>query len=289
MKAKIILILALAAILGGGATWFVSQRAMPKAPQDSGGRKILYYQSAMHPWIKSDKPGKCPICGMNLVPIYADDANADTNTTSGAIKLNADSISVINVQTDAVKRRPLTRTLHFAGTIQKNSTTAAWFVFDVYERDVPWLKTDQKIRVVLPAAPEKIYEAQIKLHGTESFADRNFDEMSGSTKFRAEISEPPVELGDFGKSLFQNLHAEGHIIASLPDVLTIPRSAVISRGSGPLVYVDQGNGHYAPRAILIGRTGDEFCEILAGLDKGEKVVTTGNVLIDSEAQLSANQ
>ncbi|NQT29235.1 MAG: efflux RND transporter periplasmic adaptor subunit, partial [Candidatus Saganbacteria bacterium] len=27
-------------------------------------RKILYYQSGMHPWITSDKPGKCPICGM---------------------------------------------------------------------------------------------------------------------------------------------------------------------------------------------------------------------------------
>jgi len=36
--------------------------------------KILYYQSSMHPWIKSDKPGKCPICGMDLVPIYADEA-----------------------------------------------------------------------------------------------------------------------------------------------------------------------------------------------------------------------
>jgi Cu(I)/Ag(I) efflux system membrane fusion protein len=53
--------------------------------------------------------------------------------------------------------------------------------------------------------------------------------------------------------------------------------------------VDQGAGHYAPRAILTGRVGDEFSEVLAGLKEGEKVVTTGNVLIDSEAQLSAGE
>jgi Cu(I)/Ag(I) efflux system membrane fusion protein len=71
--------------------------------------------------------------------------------------------------------------------------------------------------------------------------------------------------------------------------LTIPRSAVISRGIGPMVYVDKGDGHYAPRAVLLGRVGDEFVEVLGGLEAGEKVVTTGNVLIDSEAQLTAGE
>src|SRR6185437_4854045 len=69
---------------------------------NSNGRKILYYQSAMHPWIKSDKPGKCPICGMDLVPVYEGDSGTDTNMPSGMVKLNAMSISVINVQTDVV-------------------------------------------------------------------------------------------------------------------------------------------------------------------------------------------
>ncbi|HUS06190.1 MAG TPA: efflux RND transporter periplasmic adaptor subunit [Bryobacteraceae bacterium] len=37
-----------------------------------GGRKILYYVDAMHPWYKSDKPGIAPDCGMKLEPVYAD-------------------------------------------------------------------------------------------------------------------------------------------------------------------------------------------------------------------------
>ncbi|MEI9961186.1 MAG: hypothetical protein WDM76_08705 [Limisphaerales bacterium] len=69
----------------------------------------------------------------------------------------------------------------------------------------------------------------------------------------------------------------------------MPRSAVISRGNGAYVYLDKGDGHYTMRAVLLGRTGDEFSEVLAGLDAGEKIVTTGNLLIDSEAQLAAGQ
>jgi Cu(I)/Ag(I) efflux system membrane fusion protein len=60
-------------------------------------RKILYYQSPMHPWIKSDKPGKCPICGMDLVPVYEGDAMAMSDTN--LVALNTDCVSVVNVQT----------------------------------------------------------------------------------------------------------------------------------------------------------------------------------------------
>jgi len=93
-------------------------------------RKILYYQSAMHPWIKSDKPGKCPICGMDLVPVYEGDAMTMSDTNM--VALNADSVSVINVQTEAVHRRPIQHSIHVIGRIQKNATTAAWFVFDIF-------------------------------------------------------------------------------------------------------------------------------------------------------------
>ena len=33
-------------------------------------RKIVFYQDSMHPWIKSEQPGKCTICAMDLTPIY---------------------------------------------------------------------------------------------------------------------------------------------------------------------------------------------------------------------------
>jgi Cu(I)/Ag(I) efflux system membrane fusion protein len=230
---------------------------------------------------------------MNLTPVYANESGgivADTNSNPGMVTLEPDSISTIKVQTDLVERRPVRRTLHLSGEITGNSWAAAWFEFTAYQRDLEWLKIGQTFDVSVSSVPEKIYQAQIKLHGVEPLADANFDTMSGSTTVRAAILNPPVEPGDFGKQkLFNGLHAEAHVVAETENVLAIPRSAVISRGIGPMVYVDQGNGHYAPRAVLPGRVGNDFVEVLGGLKAGEKVVTTGNVLIDSEAQLTAGE
>src|SRR5690606_4711198 len=48
-------------------------------------RKILYWQDGMHPWIKSDRPGKCPICHMDLDPVYEDEQNALAPADEGKV------------------------------------------------------------------------------------------------------------------------------------------------------------------------------------------------------------
>ncbi|HEV2693206.1 MAG TPA: heavy metal-binding domain-containing protein [Verrucomicrobiae bacterium] len=288
MKTKIFLLFLVAT--GAGAFWyFTAHPAMPAGmPTANSGRKILYYQSAMHPWIKSDKPGKCPICGMNLVPVYEGDARAAADTN--LVTLNADSVTVVNVQTAVVTRRPVVHTLHVIGSIQRNSATAAWFVFDVYERDLPWIRIDQKLDVTLPSVPDRTYSAQIKLHSTQPFADRDLDAMSDSTKIRAEIADAPVEMPGFeGHAYFNGLHAESHIRAATSDVLAVPRSAILSRSSGSLVYVDNAGGGYAAHTVKLGRIGDDYAEVLDGLSEGDKVVTNGGLLIDAEAQLTSGR
>jgi Cu(I)/Ag(I) efflux system membrane fusion protein len=60
---------------------------------------------------------------------------------------------------------------------------------------------------------------------------------------------------------------------------------VLSPGGVPLVYVVQGEGAYEARPVRLGRAGDNAWEVVDGLEAGEKVVTTGNLLIDAQAQL----
>jgi multidrug efflux pump subunit AcrA (membrane-fusion protein) len=245
----------------------------------AGARKILYYQSSMHPWIKSDRPGKCPICGMNLVPVYEGDAGVNQG---GGVQLKADSISVLNVQSVTVARRPIVRTLQVAGIVDGGAGTNAWFVFDAYERDLAWLRPGQSVAVTIPDLPGNAWTAII-----QPAAGQVFDPGSGSTKMRALITDGHgLSGGGRPSTPFSGLYAEGAISTESPEVLAVPRSAVLSPGGHPIVYVDEAAGRYEPRQITSGRTGDDFTEVVAGLQPGDKVVTTGNLLIDAETQIS---
>lgn len=83
-------------------------------------RKIRFYQSPMHPWIQSDQPGRCTICGMELTPVYEGDAGAALD--GPAIVLGTNAIQLIHLETAEVTRGPLERTLRLSGTIDDDDT-----------------------------------------------------------------------------------------------------------------------------------------------------------------------
>jgi len=123
MNAKHLPFLVLIAALAGAIGWFAG-KSPPAMPADHAtantARKIKFYQSPMHPWIKSDKPGKCTICGMTLVPVYEGEAGIATN--SDLITLSASSATAVGVQTAEVLRGPLVRTLRVTGVIDDEET-----------------------------------------------------------------------------------------------------------------------------------------------------------------------
>jgi hypothetical protein len=67
----------------------------------------------------------------------------------------------------------------------------------------------------------------------------------------------------------------------------VPQSAVLNSGDRQTVFLDRGNGVFEPRQVKIGAQTDDRVEILSGLAAGDRIVTSGNFLIDSESQLKA--
>ena len=124
MKPSSALTLVLVAALAGTAGWFAARHVPPVAvsanESKSTTRKIKFYQSPMHPWIKSDKPGKCTICGMTLAPVY--EGEAGISTEAGIITLSTASASVINVKTSEIRRAPLVRSLRVSGVLDDDET-----------------------------------------------------------------------------------------------------------------------------------------------------------------------
>ena len=118
MKLNKLLISFLVIVVITASMFFVSQRNRP-----SEQRKILYYQSGMHPWITSDKPGKCPICGMDIMPVYEGEEEStkpeQTQAESGnkIVELTKKQFSMLNASTEQVTKRPLFKEIRTVGVV----------------------------------------------------------------------------------------------------------------------------------------------------------------------------
>lgn len=86
-----------------------SQSATPQA-------EIDYYTCTMHPSVREVKPGKCPICGMELIPIYKK-ATSATPQSDYTFTVTPAKQQMIGVKFDDVKKRPLHKVIYAVGTI----------------------------------------------------------------------------------------------------------------------------------------------------------------------------
>lgn len=118
------LTIVITAIISVTGTVLVLNRNTGQSPgaMESATRRILFYQSAMHPWIKSDKPGRCTICGMELTPVYEGEKGFDESGGDNIIALTQSQVQVLHVQTATAKTRPLTRHLKVSGNIDDNAS-----------------------------------------------------------------------------------------------------------------------------------------------------------------------
>jgi Cu(I)/Ag(I) efflux system membrane fusion protein len=70
-------------------------------------------------------------------------------------------------------------------------------------------------------------------------------------------------------------------------VLAIPNSAVLDSGQRQHVFVRVAEGRFVAREVRLGMRGNDFVEVLGGVQEGEVIVVSGNFLIDSESNLKS--
>ena len=149
-----------------------------------------------------------------------------------------------------------------------------WFMFTAYEADLPFIQVGQIVEITSPSSPGPATKARV------AFISPNLDDMTRSARVRVVLENPD---GRFKNKTF----AQGVVTIDAPEVLAVPRSAVLAPGDTPRVYVEKGQGVYQQRPVSLGRVGDACWEVLDGVKEGERVVLAGNMLIDAQAQLDA--
>jgi len=95
-----------------------------------------------------------------------------------------------------------------------------------------------------------------------------------------------IELRNPSGRLRPGMFATVHLGGTSDTALLVPSEAVIRTGKRTLVMLADGKGRFRPAEVRIGRDASGQTEILAGLAAGEKVVASGQFLLDSEASLT---
>ncbi len=98
-------------IFGGSAT---HEHNGEPAPTEEAA---VVWTCSMHPQIKMDKPGKCPLCAMDLIPLKSS-GGGDDAIDDDAIQMSKEAIALANIQTTVVGRQEAIKDLQLYGTIQ---------------------------------------------------------------------------------------------------------------------------------------------------------------------------
>ena len=98
-----------------------------------------------------------------------------------------------------------------------------------------------------------------------------------------------IELPNHGGRLRPGMFATVHFTGNGGAALLVPSEAVIRTGKRNLVMVAGAGGRYQPVEVKVGCEGGGKTEIVAGLGEGQKIVASGQFLLDSEASLSGTE
>jgi Cu(I)/Ag(I) efflux system membrane fusion protein len=117
---EIIVLSFIAAAFAGGfiyGRWYRGAATEPVVDAHSS-RRILSYTCSMHPSYKSERPGKCPMCEMDLEPVYADDARRSDSDGSRILHISPEKQQLIGVEFGTVEYGSVSNTIRAAARIE---------------------------------------------------------------------------------------------------------------------------------------------------------------------------
>ncbi len=153
-----------------------------------------------------------------------------------------------------------------------------WVIAQVFEQQLPQLRTGSGASVTADAFPEKLFRGRI------GYIDPKLDETTRTAQVRVELANPGqiLKLGMYVRVAFGAL---GDAERTMP---VVPASAVQTIGSRQIVFVaTDDKSKFELRAVRLGPVANGRYTVLEGLQVGDRIVTEGSFMLRAEYQKTA--
>jgi len=183
-------------------------------------------------------------------------------------------IEVTSPTDGIVLSRDISREERFDGHIELYriaDISKIWILADLKGDDANLLHAGAHVHVAVPAINKT-------LTATVSGAPPVFDPTSRTLKLRLEADNPGLKLRP---DMFVDIEFD----SKAPAGISIPADAVLDSGMHKIVYVETSDGVFEPRELETGETFGGRVAVKNGLAVGDRVVTAGNFMIDSESRM----
>lgn len=193
-----------------------------------------------------------------------------TGRTTRSIMINAPL-------TGTVLEKPAITGMHFAAgdTLFKTADlSTVWVLAQVSERDLIGLKPGQAATISFRDNPSTSFRGKVAF----IYPEVNPDTRTTMVRIIVDNAANQFRIGQY---------ADVGIDAPMTDgeAVVVPESAIIDDGSKQTAFVSLPNGVFEARQLTLGARANGYAEVRSGLIPGEKIVVSGNFLIDSESNL----
>jgi len=149
-----------------------------------------------------------------------------------------------------------------------------WVQAEIYEQDLVYIKLGQEAAVTLSYLPDREFRGRV------TYIYPNVDEKTRTARVRMEFHNP-------GYFLKPGMFATVQVTSELePSALLVPDMAILRSGEKTTVFVALEGGKFDPRTVTLGpQAENDTYQVLSGLREGDRIVTSGQFMLDSESQL----
>ena len=151
--------------------------------------------------------------------------------------------------------------------------STVWVNADIYEFEQAAIRLGQRATIALSYYPGQTFTGKV------SWISPVLDDKSRTTKVRLEFPNRDFKLKP---EMYTNVEIE----IDAGRKLAIPDEAVLDSGIRKIVFIDKGEGRYAPAEVKLGGKFDRYFEVIDGLSAGERIIASAGFLLDSESRLT---